>query len=328
MPSRVGPSASISAPAPRQPELSPLKLALKKAAWIVWDRISPSLFRSLFWLPLARSKNFRKALFDSAPQGKLLICGEHREKFIISSHDKGVARDLFLTNRSEFEKVGAVLKLADIDPGTSLFVNIGANIGTVCIPVVSRGLFARAIAVEPEPLNFALLSANIHINGMADKIQTHNFALGGKDDEEVLFELSPDNSGDHRIKTSDVSGMYGEQSRDCIKVRSTTFDTLIGSLDPSSTLIWMDTQGFEGHILSGATTALAAGTPMVIEFWPYGMVRCGSYPLLKEALLHGGYKRFHDLKHPEVAQPLTKDSLDGLYAKIGEKGSFTDLFLA
>src|SRR5215831_4505481 len=43
---------------------------------------------------------------------------------------------------------------------------------------------------EPEPRNYSLLSANIHINGLSDKIVAYNFALGRKDDEQLLLELS------------------------------------------------------------------------------------------------------------------------------------------
>ena len=54
-------------------------------------------------------------------------------------------------------------------------------------------------------------------------------------------------------------------------------DLLIPSFDPRRTMIWMDTQGFEGHILAGARNALAARTPMVLEFWTFAMNRAGSF---------------------------------------------------
>ncbi len=37
--------------------------------------------------------------------------------------------------------------------GLTSLIDIGANIGTICIPAVKCGLFDRAIAIEPEPLN-------------------------------------------------------------------------------------------------------------------------------------------------------------------------------
>jgi hypothetical protein len=42
-----------------------------------------------------------------------------------------------------------------------------------------------------------------------------------------------------------------------------------------STLLWMDVQGHECHVIDGAPALLSRGTPTVMELWPYGMQRAG-----------------------------------------------------
>jgi hypothetical protein len=74
----------------------------------------------------------------------------------------------------------------------------------------------------------------------------------------------------------------------------------------------MDTQGYEGYVLSGARRWLDAGTPLVMEFDPYLMRRVNSFGLMKAAL--GNYAGFHDLwQNPSRFRPISE--LDALYAE-------------
>jgi hypothetical protein len=117
-------------------------------------------------------------------------------------------------------------------------------------------------------------------------------------------------------------------TRDTIEVKSETFNKVVNDVDPTSTLIWIDTQGYEGFILSGASNALNKQTPICLEFWPYGMARSGCYSLLKESLVGNGYRLFYvlDESHKNPI-PLSIETLDDLYKKLGEQGDFTDLLV-
>jgi FkbM family methyltransferase len=211
-----------------------------------------------------------------------------------------------------------------------MLIDVGANIGTICIPAVKRGLFRQAIALEPEPLNYTMLSANILINNVVERIVAYNTALGSKDDEILKFELSSDNFGDHRIKLRESEGLK-ENDRNVIRVKSETFDKIIPNVQPGEALIWIDTQGSEGYVLRGASAALARQTPLVLEFWPYGMRGSESYDLLRKALTENGYKHFYDLERSIKPIPLSTESLDDLYDRydrLNEKGGgVTDLLI-
>ncbi len=99
-------------------------------------------------------------------------------------------------------------------------------------------------------------------------------------------------------------------------------------------LCWIDTQGHEGHVLAGARALCASRSPIVIEFWPFGLQQSGGYGLLREIITLGAFEIF-DLSHPmEQANPtrIPVETLDLMYKEylsLGEQdgGRHTDLLL-
>jgi FkbM family methyltransferase len=267
-------------------------------------------------------------VFDSASPGSLLLSNGARERFVVHASDKMIGKRVFVNREPyDFDKLVLVTELLGTEFQRTLLVDVGANIGTVCIPAITRGLFARAVAIEPDPANYALLVANIYLNHLQDKILTHHLAVGDTDGGTVLLERSPDNFGDHRVKISTDAGSFHEEGRATIPVKSETLDTVLGEINPQATLIWMDTQGFEGYVLAGASQALKQHTPLCLEFWPYGLARSGCYRLLKETLIQHGYRVLYNLDDPAMRIPLTPHALDELYATVGETGAFTDVLV-
>ena len=277
---------------------------------------------------ITQSETWRRLSFDLTGKNQLLLSGGNGLRFVVSTSDVTIGRSVFIHRRPfDVEKLESVLSLLPLGHKRRLIVDIGANIGTICIAAVGRGMFKRAIAIEPEPLNFSLLSANVHLNGLADKISRHNIALGNSDSQTLTFELCEDNHGDHRVHTSGNISLFNEGSRQTQIIRSEKFDSVVTSLSPMEDLIWMDTQGYEGHVLSGAATALQQRVPICTEFWPYGMVRSGCFEVFKSTLVEAGYKFFFDIDNGVGPIPLTAKSLDELRGKLGESGAYTDIFV-
>jgi len=305
--------------------MKPIDVGVMRAVYTRLIRV----FRKILPARFFETRFFRKVFFNCADPGSLLISNGLNETFVIAASDKVIGKEVFIGREPyDFEKIETALKLLG-DHKRTLMIDVGANIGTICIPAVKRGLFQRAVAIEPEPLNYSLLVANISINQLGDKIITHNIALGEKDDQSLIFELSEDNYGDHRIRVGSDSGLFNEDGRKIIRVKSETLNKIMGEGDASAnaTLIWMDTQGFEGYVLSGASKALEQKTPICLEFWPYGMARSKCYSRLKDALTSNGYRFFYNLDNKAYATPLTSQSLDSLYNELGEGGSFSDLLV-
>lgn len=301
-----------------------LSAGAKQLFWPPLKRVAGFFLRVFAWQPFLRSQLVRKLVFDAAPRDRLLIAHWPTGNFVVRAGDAVVGRPLYALGALETDKLWRALDyLGDLE--RDLFVDIGANNGFVSIPAVKSGHFKRAIVVEPEPFNFRLLCANIHLNGLGPQFVAHNVALGAREEDGALFELSETNSGDHRIRLSNDAGLFGEERRETIGVKMMPLDLLMPSFDPRRTLIWMDAQGFEGHILTGAKNALAGKPPLVLEFWPYAMNRAGSYEILKDAVLAAGYSNFCDVKHGGSIERLTESSLDELYHRLDSAMKSTDL---
>ncbi len=165
-------------------------------------------------------------------------------------------------------------------PSTDVMIDVGANIGMICIAMLRRGHFSRALAFEPGPENFAFLERNIHQNGMADRIHAFQCALSDSSGE-VEIELSESNYGDHRVRSVDVQApaLMDEEGRAVVRVPARTLDETLASpglVDRNRIgLVWVDTQGHEGQFFRGARATIGLGMPVLSEFWPYGILRSG-----------------------------------------------------
>ena len=104
------------------------------------------------------------------------------------------------------------------------------------------------------------------------------------------LELSEDNHGDHRVRTEsrdNTQMVYDESRRDVVDVSTIPLDELLSrnKIDVEQIgLVWIDTQGHEGYVLSAAKSLEQAKVPIVLEFWPYGLKRSGGFPLLRQFL--------------------------------------------
>lgn len=278
---------------------------------------------------LDRSPKLRGYIFDASNKRYALAQG--RELFVVSTKDKAIGRGLYRKNEFDLQKVITAISLSEIEntPDQLLLVDIGANIGSICIPAIKRGLATRAYAIEPEPKNINLLRANVNLNGLGDVIEIIPNALG-REKGTVPFELSEDNYGDHRIKARNtfVDDQYNESHRDTVTVEMTTLDDILQSNRDENVILWMDTQGYEGFVLGGASETLKKGFPLVLEFWPYGMKRSSSYEILKESIDRSPYTHYVDLNTSGLEKVrISIDALDSLYEQIGDAGKFTDILL-
>lgn len=182
------------------------------------------------------------------------------------------------------------------------FLDVGANIGLVTVPVLER-TSACAIAFEPEPNNFALLRENLARHGLLARALTHACALSdGCGSAELL--LSRDNSGDHRL----VTGARGSALHR-IAVRTETLEALLGTRSlPRPIVMKLDCQGAEVRVLRGAGRFLRQVDSLVLEYWPAGLRRMGDHandlPALLSCFPWGVYlpgDRPHDSLQPASA---------------------------
>ena len=89
------------------------------------------------------------------------------------------------------------IKLIGGNHSKSTLVNIGAHIGSTCIPAIKENKFTNSIVFEPTKKTFNLLQSNIFLNEVDDKIQAYNLAISNKKSNLYLA-----------IKKGNVGGNY------------------------------------------------------------------------------------------------------------------------
>lgn len=254
----------------------------------------------------------RREFFNTAKTSEFQFFSGTHESYVLFSKDQTISQEVYTNGEFGFTTFLKVINILGPNFIIKDFIDIGANIGTISIPVVRRGYALNAYCFEPSPENFNLLKANIYLNELSSHIETFNIALGSEKNQSLVFELSDENSGDHRVRVSDVDGVYKEQNRKTISIKSESLDYILPKcFGKNTTLVWIDTQGYEGFILKGAQNILKHQVPLVVEFWPYGLERAGSLRDFKQSCLN--YSFYYDLSLPVPYKidlnPITFDKL-------------------
>ena len=204
-----------------------------------------------------------------------------------NSKDRTLGRALNIEREFESQMMKRTVKLltknGDIKQVKGRVVmDVGGYVGMSSIGFLNFNLFDNAIIFEPNPNSFSLIEKNIKQNNFSDQITAFNVALSNKNSE-LLMELSHKNFGDHRIRQEGPvqEGYYHEEVRKIISVDSVTLDDFIKKNPQINfkniSMVWMDIQGHEGKFLQGANNFLSSQKiPVVMEFWPYGILRSGT----------------------------------------------------
>ena len=110
-----------------------------------------------------------------------------------------------------------------------------------------------------------------------------------------------------------------------------TFDDLVerGEINVEEIgLVWIDTQGHEGYVLSGAEKLTSANIPVVTEYWPDAIEKASGWELLETAI-RTKYSHFLDLRmsdSTEDAEPVESSRISEWRTKyVGV--NLTDLLL-
>jgi FkbM family methyltransferase len=218
-------------------------------------------------------------------RARVLTASTINGRLSFSNMDITIARALFFERAWEFDLIARTMAYLRehgyLGRGTGdVMLDVGANVGMICIAMLKHGYFREALAFEPAADNYALLERNLRQNHMAGAIRPYNCGLSDVAGTMVM-ELSDRNFGDHRIRVSAVPlpGKQGEEGRRTVQVPVRTLDAILAEEGAVGVerigLIWIDVQGHEGQLFNGARQTLAHGMPVISEFWPYGLRRAG-----------------------------------------------------
>ncbi len=147
--------------------------------------------------------------------------------------------------RGEYPNEDEIETLLTFLNANSVVADIGANIGTVAIPLAH--VVKEVHCFEPIKRNIALLEKNIELHGLKN-ITIHPFALGNAPGR-TSFELdNPTNAGSYKA----TSGAD-------VEVRT------LDSMEMRFDLIKMDVEGMEGRVFEGAKETLASRPALFFE---------------------------------------------------------------
>lgn len=275
--------------------------AIRNSRALRWPLLATT---RLLLSPLTRNAPalLRRAAYDAMP-APYLVAGE-QELFVVSTRDRVIGRELFLHGQFDFHKLEAALKIIarEGQPLPHHLIDVGANIGSIVIPALKRGLMDTATAIEPHPENLRLLHTNLALNGLTELVEVLGIAVGNTASTTLRLHESETNSGNHSI------------SDEGIAVPAERLDDL--GINPERALLWMDIEGYEGHALQGSENLIAAGAPIVSEFNPTYLRESGGLSNFCELL---SQRRIFDLSSSNI-NPTTFNRLIEIHPH-----SFTDI---
>ena len=203
--------------------------------------------------------------------------------------DRDISRSLFVQGEHQGRDVANLkewlIPRSYLDDSKQWIIDIGANIGTPSIPL-ALVTGKKVLAVEPSPINYALLHRNVEQNGLCDRIVCAQYAISDESGEVTL--IIHDYGGRNEVQSSSGEQGFGqvEESFEKVGIPSRRLDDLLAEKEISSddvALVWSDTQGFERQVIASAQSLWNAGVPLLCELWPQGLS------------VHGGLEAFVSL---------------------------------
>ncbi len=206
-----------------------------------------------------------------------------------------------------------------LSPG-DVFIDIGAHIGwyaTIASSLVRKG---TVVAFEPYPASALSLKENLRLNH-CDNVLVVESALGTASGTTTLAS----EGGDSGSVTA-LSWAHDGQS----EVPITTLDDVALELGfGAAALIKIDVEGWEGHVIGGATKTLSLATRVLVEINRPALREAGSsreaiFDLLRECgfvdffrVAEGGLRRFNS---NDVSNVIASKAHDPIHSSSGATG--------
>lgn len=188
-------------------------------------------------------------------------------KFLVEGHD--IIEFSLLWRGAYGKPVVDALQREITERRRSCFWDIGANIGSVCLPLAVRNPQLAVHAFEPSPRAQARLGANRMANPGVSNVNLYSLALSNDEVLTPFFESYTHHS-------SGISTMYAETHNTdigAVLVQSIRGDTLIANgTAPRPDLIKIDVEGWEHEALEGLSDLIGGRAPLSI-LWEHCLYR-------------------------------------------------------
>ena len=175
-----------------------------------------------------------------------------------------VFRVMCENGRFEPEIIDRLVELAR--PDTTVF-DVGANLGLMAIPVLHGCQSCRVVSFEPSPNSLAFLRKTVAGAGYGARWHVVEKALAARPGQLDFAIGRPEDALFEGLKSGDRIA----NARTIVVPVSTLDDEWIALGSPAVSVVKIDVEGAEGHVLEGARALLAAEQPVLLIEWhaPY-----------------------------------------------------------
>lgn len=232
-------------------------------------RLSTNRLRVLAWRALAAA-GARELTFE-----------RDRVRWTVPAGEDLIGFSIFQCGGFQQEEIGAVLgwmRAAGLPSAArDVFVDVGANIGSTCIPV-ARACGCRVLAIEPVARNVRLLRTNLEANGLAARIHVAQCAVL-RAPGRVTMALMDDQSGGHFVRRGGVGAAPGIAIDGYEEVAGNGLAAIAhaAGIDAGQiALVWSDVQGCEAEVVESGAPLWARGVPLWAEVEPVSLERQGA----------------------------------------------------
>ena len=139
----------------------------------------------------------RSAIYYTTQKDRILFSNNNDAKYLLASWD-WISQKLFIDQGFDFGVLIKAKKLLGKKNSKSTLINVGAHIGSTCIPAIKKNYFKNLIAFEPSKRNFRLLKANVLLNEIDGRTQVYNLALSNKK-ANLHLGMFNNNTADYRV---------------------------------------------------------------------------------------------------------------------------------
>ena len=228
--------------------------------------------------------------------GATTITGAHRLKYCVPSVKEPIATGIIVDGVYECTTLAFILEHL---PPHGVFIDIGANIGAISLPIARLRPDSKVFAIEADPEIFTFLRRNIELNSIRN-VTSVQALIGNESRDEVHFNVATQD----KFGMGSIGTVTGDVS---IQLPQMTLDQIAQGLGlDSADIIKLDIEGSEYFALAGAQRILKTHPKIVFEFADWAERNVGVSPGSSQRLLSSlGFRLFRlDEPTTELAEPL------------------------